>query len=153
MSSKHETEPTPDPPPRPPRQRWSLAATLTLWYALAAFAIVCVATGLMYAGLVKYLDQDHDHFLIGRAEAMQYLLRERPGETKALQEEADEAWTASQYARVCARVLDDHGRTVVESTDMGRELSADAFRGLTPSGARSPSGTALHSRTGKPLSG
>ena len=154
MCSKRANDATPAPAParRPPR-RWSLAATLTLWYALAGFAIVCVATGLMYAGLIKNLDQDHDHFLIGRAEAMQYLLRERPTNLKALQEESDEAWTASQYARVCARVLDGDGRVVVESSNMGRDLPVDAFRGLAPSGARAPRGMAMYSRAGKPFRG
>lgn len=134
-------------------QHWPLSATLTLWYTLACFAIVCLAAGLMYLGLVANLDRDHDQFLIGKADAMRQLMRDRPRDIAEWQEEADESWASTQYARVCARVLDGDGRTVVESSHMGPDLSVQAFANVAPSSATQPVGMTLYSRSGKPFRG
>src|SRR4051794_21969643 len=132
---------------------WPLSVTLTLWYTLACFAIVCLAAALMYVGLVASLDRDHDQFLIGKADAMRQLIRERPDDLDEWQEEADESWASTQYARVCARVLDATGRTLVESSHMGPDLSVAAFGIIAPSAAASPTGTTLYSHSGKPFRG
>jgi two-component system heavy metal sensor histidine kinase CusS len=134
-------------------RHWPLSVTLTLWYTLACFAIVCLAATLMYVGLVASLDRDHDQFLIGKVDAMRQLLRDRPGDVAELQEEADEAWASSQYARVCARVLDAGGRTLVESSRMGPDLSVEAFAKVAPASPTSPVGTTFYSRSGKPFRG
>jgi two-component system heavy metal sensor histidine kinase CusS len=134
-------------------RRWPLAVTLTLWYALAGFAIFCLAALLIYVGLVASLDRDHDEFLASKAEILKELLNDRPGDRVALQDEVDEGWVSGQYARVCARVLDAKGATVVESSRMAPELSVGAFAGVRPSGASSPTGTTLDTRSGKPFRG
>jgi two-component system heavy metal sensor histidine kinase CusS len=132
-------------------RRWPLALTLTLWYALAGFAIFCVAALLIYVGLVGSLNRDHDEFLWSKAEVLRELLRERPGDQVALQDEVDEGWVAGQYARVCARVVGADGKTVVESSRMDPELSVDAFAGVPRSNPAAPSGTTLDTRSGKPF--
>ena len=46
------------------------SATLTLWYALAGFAIFCVAAAADLPGAGgQSLDRDHDEFLAGKVES------------------------------------------------------------------------------------
>jgi two-component system heavy metal sensor histidine kinase CusS len=127
--------------------------TLTLWYALAGFTVFCLAALLIYVGLVASLDRDHDEFLASKAEVLRQLLRDRPRDQVALQDEVDEGWVSGQYARVCARVIDASGATVVESSRMAPELSVGAFAGVRPSDPSSPVGTTLDARVGKPFRG
>src|SRR4051794_41961406 len=108
---------------------WPLSVTLTLWYTLACFAIVCLAAALMYVGLVANLDRDHDQFLIGKADAMRQLMRDRPGDLKEWQEEAGESWGSRQYARGCARGLGPTGRTPAEWSPKGAPPSGAAVAG------------------------
>ena len=151
MSSKRATDDGPT--GGGPARRWPLAVTLTLWYALAGFAIVCLAALLIYVALVASLDRDHDEFLSSKTEILKELLRDRPGDRVALQDEVDEGWVSGQYARVCARVLDAKGATVVESSRMAPELSVGAFAGVRPSDPSSPAGTTLDTRSGRPFRG
>src|SRR4051812_7649036 len=111
---------------------WPLSVTLTLWYTLACFAIVCLAAALMYVGLVANLDRDHDQFLIGKADAMRQLIRDRPDDLKDWQEEADEAWASTQYARVCARVVDAGGGTLGEASHNGPPPSGEGLPHRAP---------------------
>lgn len=132
-------------------RRWPLSVKLTLWYTLACFSIICLAAGLMYLSLVSSLDRDHDQFLIGKADDLKQLLRSRPGHVKALQEEVDEAWVSSQYARVCARIINAHGKTLVESAGMEPALSKKMFARIPVSNETGAVGTTLYSPSGKPF--
>lgn len=132
------------------RRRWPLSLTLTVWYASACFSIVCLTAGLMYFGLASSLDHDHDQFLVGKAQDLKQLLLSRPGHMKALREEVDEAWVSVQYARVCARVVNAHDKTLVESSQMGPGLSKQAFAIVPVTDELAPVGKTIYSPTGKP---
>ena len=45
----------------------SLAASLTAWYALAAFAMVALATGCLYWALESHFQADEDALLADQA--------------------------------------------------------------------------------------
>jgi len=133
-------------------KRWPLSVKLTVWYTLTCFSIVCFVAALMYFSLVSSLDRDHDQFLIGKADDLKQLLQNRPGNLKALKEEVDEAWVSTQYARVCARIINAHGKTLVESAQMEAGLSKTMFARLPHAeNGTAPVGTTIYSPSGKPF--
>src|SRR5918995_72339 len=97
------------------RTPWSIAARLALWYTAATFVLVAVATGLLYLVLVTNVDREDDQFLVDTAQIMRALIRERPTDIAALQQEVDWEGTARRYARVFVRVLDEDGRLIIET--------------------------------------
>ena len=56
------------------RSSWSIAARLTAWYAGSAFAMVLIATGLLYWALVVNLNREDDRFLVNEARELEALL-------------------------------------------------------------------------------
>ena len=97
------------------RTPWSIAARLALWYTGATFVLVAVATGLLYWVLVANVDREDDQFLVDTAQIMRGLIRERPTDVAALQQEVTWEGTARRYARVYVRVLDEDGRLIMET--------------------------------------
>src|SRR5918994_268914 len=97
------------------RSPWSIGARLALWYASATFVLVAVATGLLYWVLIANVDREDDQFLVDTAQIMRALIRERPNDVEALRQEVDWEGTARRYARVFVRVLDEHGRLIIET--------------------------------------
>jgi two-component system heavy metal sensor histidine kinase CusS len=119
MSSTNAPERRPAP--------WSLAARLTAWYTAFAFALVLVATGLLYGALVVSLDRDDDATLADRAHMLRVLLGTLPHDPEAVRQRAEWAWADSKPAQVYVRILDDDGRLLVETPGMGEVLPAAAF--------------------------
>ena len=66
--------------PRRPRV-WSLAARLTAWYTISAFALVFAATGFLYWASVRTLDREDDQLLGDRVRALRTVMQNRPGST------------------------------------------------------------------------
>ena len=97
------------------RTSWSIAARLALWYTAATFVLVAVATGLLYWVLAANVDREDDQFLVDTAQIMRALIRERPTDIAALQQEVDWEGTARRYARVFVRVLDEHDNLIIET--------------------------------------
>src|SRR5213593_4476190 len=95
-------------------ERWSLATRLTAWYTGSAFAVVSLATGLLYWALVTNLDREDDQLLADKARILRVLLRDRPPDAEVLHQEVEWEWAASRYAQIYVRVLDSAGRTLLE---------------------------------------
>ncbi len=102
MSSKSAEGP--DLFPRP-RRAWSLAARLTAWYTGSAFALILAVTGFLYWALTRSLDREDDQHLADKVRIIQTVLKERPGDTAALREEAEEGWEASRHAQIDVRIV------------------------------------------------
>ena len=51
---------------------------LTVWYAGSTFALLLLATGILYLALVSNLDRQDDQFLVDEVHILQDLLAERP---------------------------------------------------------------------------
>ena len=130
---------------------WSLGARLTVWYAVSAFALVTIVTGLLYWTLVDSLDRQDDRFLANNIQVLHGLLRNPSGGMAALRQEVAWEFAFRQYAEVYVRILDDQGRVVVETPEMDQELTPDMFP-LATSDAQEPGpGRDLVSRRGKPF--
>jgi two-component system heavy metal sensor histidine kinase CusS len=121
MSSKR------DPEPRAARRAWSLAARLTAWYTGSAFALVLGATGFLYWALTTNLDREDDESLADEVRLLCAGLREGPGDTVALRQEAERASAARPSAPLYVRVLDAEGRPVVETPGMDEALPLGVF--------------------------
>lgn len=109
---------------RPP---WSLAARLTAWYAGSAFLLVLTATGLLYWMLAHHLDEEDDQHLAEKVYLLRSVIRSEPDTVDRLRAEVQPRQVAGQYAQVRIRVLDQHGQTLLETTDMGGDLPASVF--------------------------
>ncbi|MHB8971960.1 MAG: heavy metal sensor histidine kinase [Pirellulaceae bacterium] len=123
------------------RRSWSIAARLTAWYAGSAFAMVLVATGLLYWALVVNLDREDDRFLANEARELQALLLDR--RTTEV-EEIKSAWIARQFVQVSFRVLEEDGHVVMESPTMGELLPPHIFPEPTVGDDRQTAGLNLH---------
>lgn len=105
----------------------SLATRLTIWYAGSTFAILLLATGILYWALVTNFVRQDDQFLVDEVHILRDLLAERPEYVDAIRQEIEWEAAARRYARVYVRLLDDERRTVAETPGMKDKLPTDAF--------------------------
>jgi two-component system heavy metal sensor histidine kinase CusS len=160
MSAKRETTNSPplayetapvDPQPIPLRKHWSLAARLTLWYALSSFALVFCATSLLYIALVHSLDQDADRFLTDRMQDVRLILQTHgPGTPGTeLSDELEEESNPRQHTPIFFRVTDQSGKLVAESTGIRRHVPPEAFP--KPGDPDIETGRRYRSQNGRPF--
>jgi two-component system heavy metal sensor histidine kinase CusS len=108
----------------------SLATRLTAWYAFAAFALVLVATGTLYATVTSHLRHSETELVIDRLHTLQAVLSEPadPAPSLELIEEVEREWPGGARAHVYARILDEKGRSFTETRGMkDRDLAPSAF--------------------------
>src|SRR5947209_15192965 len=110
-----------------PATPWSLAARLTAWYAGSAFLLILAATGFLYWALVTNLDREDDQYLADKVHILRTFLREKPHDATPLRQEAEWEWAASQHAQFSMRILDERGRSIVETPGMVEDLAPDVF--------------------------
>ena len=104
--------------------RWSIAGRLTLWYAVSAFLLVAVSTGVLYWVLVRNVDRQDDQFLIDTVQILRALIRERPDDVAALRQEVEWEGAARRYTRMFVRIRDSHDRVLVETPGTSGVLGA-----------------------------
>jgi two-component system heavy metal sensor histidine kinase CusS len=138
-------------PESAPRRPWSLAARLTAWYTAFAFAVVLVATGVLYAALVVSLDRDDDATLLDRVHILRVVLGTLPSDEAALRRRTEWAWADRQPAQVYVRVLDTAGRVLVETPGMGEELPPRLFPPPASEGGEPPRGDDVRAADGRPF--
>jgi two-component system heavy metal sensor histidine kinase CusS len=109
------------------RRPWSVATRLTIWYAISAFSLVAVATGLLYWVLIRNLDRADDRLLADKARVIGAMLLNRPHDDAAIRQEVEEAWKARQDTQVYVRVLDAHGDITAETPGMREVLPVNVF--------------------------
>jgi two-component system, OmpR family, heavy metal sensor histidine kinase CusS len=131
------------------RAPWSLAARLTGWYVVSAFALVLIVTGGLYWALVNSLAQAEDEILLNKVHVLSNLLAAaQPNETVIAQEIGEDT---NAPRRTYVRVLSADGSVLRESPGMSAELPPEAFaRGLDFSVA-DVHGTTVRGPNGRPL--
>ena len=107
--------------------RRSLAARLTLWYSAFTVGLILAATAYLYWALAKNLDREDDGVLQDQIHILQVLLREHPEESAGIRQEVELESGARTHSRIFIRILDDSGRTVAETPEMGQRLPKEAF--------------------------
>src|SRR5689334_20204971 len=108
-------------------RRGSLAARLTLWYALSAFLLILGATGYLYAALEKNLDREDDGTILDQIQILRILLRDHPDDAAAIRQEVEVESSVRQHARLFIRILSPAGRVVAETPGMAERLPAGLF--------------------------
>src|SRR5437588_112281 len=64
----------------------SLAIRLTVWYAGAAFLLILLATGALYAALAAHLDEEQDELLADKVRILTVLVRDRGEDDRLLRD-------------------------------------------------------------------
>jgi two-component system, OmpR family, heavy metal sensor histidine kinase CusS len=107
---------------------WSIVARLALLYTVLSTIVLCGAGFFLYWTLVQSLRSEEQSTLADKIAVLRQILRERPEDRNALEEEIEWESTARRQAVYYARLI-LHGRTIVESP---------GFRSLLPSNAVFP---------------
>lgn len=113
------------------RTSWSLAFRLTAWYTVASLLLLLASTGILYWALVANLERDSALFLADKVHVITTLLRERPNDWDGLKEEVQLESAARRYNQFYIRLLDPHGKTLLETPQMSLVLPADSFGRLS----------------------
>jgi hypothetical protein len=101
-------------PANRPRKSWSIVARLAFWYTALSTGVLCGAGVYLALALQRSLDVEVKHLVADKIAVLRQIVRERPTDRDALQEEV--AWESSArreafyYARLLLR-----DRTIVES--------------------------------------
>ena len=107
---------------------WSIVARLALLYTVLSTVVLCAAGFFLYWTLAQSLRSEEQSILADKVAVVRQILRERPQDRNALEEEIEWESTARRQAVYYARLVLS-GRTIVESP---------GFRSLLPSNAVFP---------------
>lgn len=135
----------------PRRSNWSIALTMTLWYALFSFGVIAVAAGILYWTLVQSMYQEDLRDLADNLNNARLLLRSAPASWTLRAPERRPAWAPRGQPQIYLRVLDAHARTMTETPGMASEVpppSESELRALSaPQGVKHD----IISRSGMPF--
>src|SRR5580704_3699368 len=112
---------------------WSIVARLALLYTVLSTVVLCAAGLFLYWTLVQSLCSEEQSTLADKIAVLRQILRERPEDRNALEEEIEWESAARRQAVYYARLV-LRGRTIVESP---------GFRSLLPVNAVFPPAASL----------
>lgn len=124
--------------------RASLAARLTLWYALSAFLLILAATGYLYWALARNLDREDDGAMLDQIQILRILLRDHPEDSAAIRQEVELESGARQHTQMFIRILGQEGRLFAQTPGMEERLPSDLF----PEPLKGREGIAIRTRDG-----
>ena len=105
----------------------SITGRLTLLYTLSASATVVVCAGFLYWWLAQNLDRLTEQFLMAEMHDLQRILHERPDDRRVIEAEVNYEGMDEEFPAYYARILDDGGRTLIESHHMSRVIGSSVF--------------------------
>jgi two-component system heavy metal sensor histidine kinase CusS len=100
----------------------TLAFRLTAAYALAGLLLVLLATASLYLLTVTEMERGTRLFIADKFNVLRTLLRERPNDWEALQEEIDLETAARQYEQFYIRLLDERNQPLLVTPGMEERL-------------------------------
>ncbi|MBI3818499.1 MAG: heavy metal sensor histidine kinase [Planctomycetes bacterium] len=103
---------------RTTRPGWSLAVKLTAWYTTASFLLVAAVSLYLYWDLANNLESSVDLFLADQVHVLRKLLKTRPDDAAALEQETHAESEARRYTKVYVRVARLDGAVVSETPGM-----------------------------------
>jgi len=106
---------------------WSITKRLTFLNTLSAFGILVIASVFLYWVLTNNLKKEDNQFLINKIYVLRVILRERPDNPEALEEEVKWEGAALQFTKYYARVMDETSHILIETPGMGNIISASLF--------------------------
>src|SRR5580693_5778391 len=100
----------------------TLAFRLTAGYALAGLILVVLSTASLYLVLVSELNKSTELFLGDKLNVLRTMLRERPNDREALEEEVELETAARRYEQFYIRLLDDRNKPLLTTPGMAEEI-------------------------------
>ena len=125
----------------------SLAARMTLWYALSAFALVLMASAFLYRALSDGLNHEADVLLSQKLQNLTTRLKDPMIEMNDLREFANALPVWYRNTSFWTRILDWQGRLLTESPGMSQALPSDLFTGGISNGRN----LTVHTQQGLPF--
>ncbi|HEV7139049.1 MAG TPA: heavy metal sensor histidine kinase [Steroidobacteraceae bacterium] len=104
------------------RSGWSIALTMTLWYALFSFGVMALAAGILYWTLAQSMYEEDVRDLADNLNNARLLLRSAPADWTLHPEGRRPAWAPPHQPEIYLRVLRADGRVLTETPGMSREL-------------------------------
>ena len=123
---------------------------MTVWYVLSAFALILVATGLLYWVLVNGMYREDVNDLGDILQNATLLLRASNGGSAA-SPGFEPTRTARYRSDIYVRVLDEDGRTLVETPGLASQLPAPTQAQLAAIRSRHGVSRQILSRRGEPF--
>lgn len=108
----------------------TLAFRLTAAYASAGLLLVFLATCSLYLMLVSELNKSTDLFLKDKINVLRTMLRDRPDDEDGLHEEVVLETASRRYEQFYICLLDQHGKAMLTTPGMGRELDRSQIAAL-----------------------
>jgi two-component system heavy metal sensor histidine kinase CusS len=100
----------------------TLAFRLTAGYALAGLILVILSTASLYLVLVSELNKSTELFLGDKLNVLRTMLRDRPNDREALEEEVELETAARRYEQFYIRLLDDRNKPLLTTPGMAEEI-------------------------------
>lgn len=119
-----------------PGWRGSLAARMTLWYALSAFALILTASGYLYSALSHSLEHQDDFQLSQKLQILTAYMKKNPGDQEDLQKFVGVYPFWYRTVSFCTRILDGE-QTLTETPGMSQTLPIALFRRAVPGNSAS----------------
>lgn len=132
------------------RRFWplSIAARITVWYALLAFGLIFAATGILYRVLVTNLEQEDNRILADHLVDTRLVLLNGSSLPISLPEKGPPN-TSGQQPLVYIRIIDDAGRALLETPGLSNELAAPTTADLASLTSTEGTYHTIVSRSGK----
>lgn len=141
-------KPNPSSPSTSPLRR-TLAFRLTAAYSLSGLLLLLLGTASLYIVLRTELDRSTELFLADKVHVLRTMLRERPDDSDAFQEEIELESAARRYQQFYIRLLDQHGVPILTTRGMREQLDLAELANRTRD--RSAHSIAMVGRAGKPF--
>ncbi|MBY0579732.1 MAG: heavy metal sensor histidine kinase [Burkholderiales bacterium] len=106
---------------------WSITRRLTTLYTLSTFSLLLLGSGFLYWVLLNNLKRENNQFLTDKVHVLRSILHATEVDPEALNEEVQWEGRTFTLARYYARVLDTHGKTLIETPGMDKVLSISSF--------------------------
>ncbi len=101
----------------------TLAFRLAAGYALAGLGFILLASSTLYVVLLIQLEKSTSMFIADKLNVLRTLLRDRPSDWNALQEEIELETSARQYQRFYIGLLDEHRTLILATPGMADQLN------------------------------
>ena len=109
-----------------PLRNLSLATRLALLYALSAYGLLILATGLLYATLSIGLHNEDTQYLLEETQVVRLLLAQEPIDSALIKQEVE--WEGAQkLSHIYMRVLNAQGRIMLETPGMSTLVGGHLF--------------------------
>src|ERR1700744_1096054 len=127
----------------------TLAFRLAAGDALAGLILVILATAGLYLVLLSQLERNTELFLADKLNVLRTMLRERPEDIDALQEEVELETAARRYEHFYTRLLEEQNKPLLTTPGMPEELNlAELVRRTT---GRPNASIPMRGRNGQPF--